>query len=381
MTFQPSNELVRLAGTFVETIKTETGWRFNLAWSYGNFLEDLPQRLGRNSALDTSVEALTAAHSCVCRQTGPTPDALNKFSNALSALRQHLDDAQASRSAETLCAVMLIMMCQSFLGLYSGDLPGHVEGAAKLLKARRYYNKEDEFECKLIKTLRGPVLYEAMYNDRIDLTPEEWKLLVQDHLDGGQTPGSQMMRIWSRIPEFLRRLRNQQTDYALASEVDAAYATLKGTVATLEKYSEALRPEHVEEQADSERVRALALTLSLIVGCILHKIYPDGNTRTELEEQAEKVYLLSVLAERFRPLGAGYMTAFLPIAWTATRSPELRQSIETTFMGHLRDVQVTDISPDSCLREHSRMLQFIDPNTPPPLEMQDRLGECTGACD
>jgi hypothetical protein len=35
---------------------------------------------------------------------------------------------------------------------------GHVEGAAQILKARRYYDPADDFESKLLLSLRGPVV-------------------------------------------------------------------------------------------------------------------------------------------------------------------------------------------------------------------------------
>jgi hypothetical protein len=45
-----SSELSGLLSSFVETMKPTTSMNFNLAWTYGGFLEEIPRRLGRNEA-------------------------------------------------------------------------------------------------------------------------------------------------------------------------------------------------------------------------------------------------------------------------------------------------------------------------------------------
>lgn len=96
-----------------------TSVRFNLVYWYGEFLQDIPARLGNNEALDSAVKALTAAHSSFCLYNRATPDALVKYSAALRVLRFYLNDPVKASSSETLCAVMLLLMCQvRYVGYY-----------------------------------------------------------------------------------------------------------------------------------------------------------------------------------------------------------------------------------------------------------------------
>lgn len=108
----PSSALTLTTDEFIGTMTISTGVRFNLVYWYGGFLKDIPARLGSNEALDSSVKALTAAHSSYCLQHRATPDALVKYSAALRTLRFYLDDPVKACSSETLCAVMLLLICQ-----------------------------------------------------------------------------------------------------------------------------------------------------------------------------------------------------------------------------------------------------------------------------
>jgi hypothetical protein len=154
----PSNELTLMTNAFVNTMKVYTDLRFNLAWWYGIFLEDIPKRLGRNGALDASVRALTEAHLDFCSRRPASPKALVRYSSALRTLRFYLDEPAKACTTETLCAVMVLLICQGFLGNNGFCWTGHCEGAAQILKARRYYDPNDEFECKLFITIRAPVV-------------------------------------------------------------------------------------------------------------------------------------------------------------------------------------------------------------------------------
>ena len=108
----PNSEKTLLAGAFIETIKWSTSLKYNLAWTYGLFLEDVPRRLGINKALDASVAALLSAHSSLCSHRRVGIEGLTKYSHALMILREYLDDPVTACASETLCAVMLLLICQ-----------------------------------------------------------------------------------------------------------------------------------------------------------------------------------------------------------------------------------------------------------------------------
>jgi hypothetical protein len=108
----PSNELTFLTSVFVQTLKPSTDLRYNLVWNYGGFLAEVPQRLGTNEALDASVYAVCAAHSSFCVYKDISVEALTKYSHALRMLRVCLDDPVKASTPETLCAVMMLLICQ-----------------------------------------------------------------------------------------------------------------------------------------------------------------------------------------------------------------------------------------------------------------------------
>lgn len=85
-------------------------------YTYGSFLQHVPSRLGINKALDASVIALTEAHSAVCTRSGATPRALITYSDALTTLRMTLDDINKACATETLCATMILSICEVSLG-------------------------------------------------------------------------------------------------------------------------------------------------------------------------------------------------------------------------------------------------------------------------
>lgn len=147
-----------MASLFTQGIKRSTDLRYNLWWSFGSFLEDVPRRLGANEALDRAADAVATAHASFCAGRVGSVDALTKYSRALRTLRVYLEDGVHAQSSNTLCAVMILLVCQIFLGPTTQSWSGHAEGAAQILKARRHFGPRDPFEQKLFMSLRGSVV-------------------------------------------------------------------------------------------------------------------------------------------------------------------------------------------------------------------------------
>lgn len=104
-----SNSTTRVIGGLVSALAV-TDIRYELS-IYGDFLPDIPKRLGRNAALDSSVAALTTAFQAV--HTGIKPaEVYLRYATALSSLRRCLKDPVQAQSTETLCAIWIIVICQ-----------------------------------------------------------------------------------------------------------------------------------------------------------------------------------------------------------------------------------------------------------------------------
>ena len=153
-----SNDFGLMLSAFISSINPLADFRYNLWFNFGIFLEDVPRRLGHSEALDQSAIALTSAHAHFCTGRAPTVEILAKYSAALRALRVGLNDAKQAHSPNTLCAVRLLLICTSFIGRVGSIWSGHAEGAAHILRARGNFGPRDDFEGKLLLSLRGSVV-------------------------------------------------------------------------------------------------------------------------------------------------------------------------------------------------------------------------------
>jgi hypothetical protein len=109
----PSNVTTRLAGAFTAMIKPSVSIKYNLAWTYGDYLNYVPSRLGVNEVLDNATDTfLTAVGTISEYGTGSTVLALEKYGRTLASLRKCLDDPVKARAPETLCAILFLWNCQ-----------------------------------------------------------------------------------------------------------------------------------------------------------------------------------------------------------------------------------------------------------------------------
>lgn len=108
-----STALTSLATGLSYSIDPTAPIKIQLPWNFGDFLVEVPRRLGCNKALDAASEALVTAYTNFLRGGGsPTPEVLRKNGNALLALRQCLDDPVKAYESETLCSTMILMIIQ-----------------------------------------------------------------------------------------------------------------------------------------------------------------------------------------------------------------------------------------------------------------------------
>ena len=109
----PSNDMTRLTQVFVDSMDPSLDISVQLVSNFGGFLTLVPRRLGTNEALDAAADALITAYTRY-RSDHKMADSvfLTKHSLALKALHGCLSDPIKAHSSETLCAVMLLLLCQ-----------------------------------------------------------------------------------------------------------------------------------------------------------------------------------------------------------------------------------------------------------------------------
>ncbi|CAG8892680.1 unnamed protein product [Penicillium egyptiacum] len=352
----PGNGMTSLTNSFVGAIKRSTDLRYNIWWSFGIFLEDVPRRLGSNEALDRAVDAVTTAHAGFCTRQPASVEALAKYSYALKTLRVYLDDPLQASASSTLCAVMILLICQIFIGNNGQMLSGHAQGAASILHARKNFGPRDDFEHKLFLSLRGSVLFESLYNDAIDLSPEEWDALVKNDFDQNE-PEGQILRCLARAPVLIKRgkraIRDGEDLTHLMMEVRPIYEKCKLILAELKARTVEFETSELSTMTETFMARILrahylrthgiGLAITTFFNCILQALDPsDCACMVESRSLVKDTLLHAQESNVYRPVGAGYVIMCLSAAWAVTADPQLRLMVEATLIDYHGDFVTPD---------------------------------------
>ncbi|KAF4763718.1 hypothetical protein HAV15_001717 [Penicillium sp. str.  len=343
--------MTSLMNSFVGAIKRSADLRYNMWWSFGLFLEDVPRRLGSNEALDRAVDAVTTAHAGFCTRQPVSTEALAKYSCALKTLRVYLDDPLQASSSSTLCAVMILLVCQTFIGNNGQIMSGHAQGAASILHARKNFGPRDDFERKLFLSLRGSMLFEGLYNDAIDLSSEEWDALVKNDFDQDQ-PEGQILRYLARAPVIMKRgkqaIRDGEDVTPLTMEVRPIYENCKLLLGELKARTVAFETSELSTmpqafmarilRAHYLRTHGIGLAITTVFNCILQALDPsDYACRIESRSLVGDTLVHAQKSNVYRPVGAGYVIMCLSAAWAATSDPQLRFMVEVALIDYHGD--------------------------------------------
>ena len=113
-----SNDFSVFTSSFIKTIDPDKTFQYQLPLSFGDFLLDIPRRLGTNEALDAASAALDKAYRRYCSGMPTKAEVFAAYGKAIRALRLCLDDPVKARSPETLAAVMVIQIFQGGRSCY-----------------------------------------------------------------------------------------------------------------------------------------------------------------------------------------------------------------------------------------------------------------------
>ena len=110
----PSNAITKLTLALIDKANVRTDVRYGIVPNFGPFLVHVPCRLGTNPALDAASDALVTAHTSFCSAnlSWDKSELFTKYSYALKALRETLNNPSSARSSETLGAIWLLMIVQ-----------------------------------------------------------------------------------------------------------------------------------------------------------------------------------------------------------------------------------------------------------------------------
>ncbi|EXJ84985.1 hypothetical protein A1O3_05660 [Capronia epimyces CBS 606.96] len=359
-----SNEHTQRVSAFTDKINPLIGVKFNLAWTYGDYLVDVPARLGTNEALDKAADTLLAA---LQRYSSPAVEVtllvLEKYTLALAALRMCLDDPVTARSCETLAAIVLLLSCQQFLWKPTRVSTAHSEGAAQILRLRGRPGTCEPFERNLLLALRGVVLLQSLFSDNIIFTDREWLEVFETGQDQDTlSPEGRAIQCLTRAPNLMRRAKaaliaadaSESHLMELRDESQRLRDDLEPHLTTLRQRLGVANSPTVSNDPNATvwldlrhchflRSYSLGLAMAIIINEIVIAVTGDGDgdaspVLQESELFSGEIVRLAHIASQYRPLGASSLGLCLIAAEIGASDPgtksaarQLRLEYETDF--------------------------------------------------
>ncbi|KAI7153104.1 hypothetical protein KC349_g8582 [Hortaea werneckii] len=307
----PSNGTSLQLSAYLSTIKPSVNFRQNLAWNYGAFLEEIPQRLGKNKALDAAVAAL------------------------------------------------------NFLGVPAGQWTGHCEGAAHILRARGFRKPSDRFETRLLMSARGS-LVEGIFNPAIHFTEDEWRRIVElDVSYESEAVEGKVLRHLASIPGLTQQVKKLSVERHVV--VMEARTHLAAIEILMKMTRDRLRRAEAEEECPRGLVASMihaaamrAYGFCLAGALIMHHIIRcmDSRNATSVLESGvlvDESLQLAAKAKTYTPFASAHMHFVLAAAYMNAVTDDQRQAIQIEISAY----QI-DCSGDSWTSLHSPGLQWLD---------------------
>ncbi|KAK4446287.1 hypothetical protein QBC34DRAFT_411854 [Podospora aff. communis PSN243] len=347
----PSNQETQDLSSLISALEV-TDVRFDLR-IFGPFLPEIPRRLGKSQALDSSVRALVVSFPSVYTRQ-PTPDMYKSYGEALRHLRVALADSSASASPETLCAVYMVIICQGWIGRGGDFFPSHGEAMAHMLNtaaARRDWM--GEFEAEIVNTLVALCLLESFANPKINLDPRLWEPSPDLRpIPRPSRPKSKMSTdIKCLQPSYLAAVSGYIRDVqGHLPDILAMHQTLQDDLVRMKTLLAGVAGKGPRGQTLTERrlqVRwqtgyGVLLLLGLMANWAL-ATYGLGDAvclEGEMVMLVDEVAELAQEAAQYRPLGSSAMPAFIIAAKMMTQDPAKLKVLQDLLVLYRSDFPV-----------------------------------------
>ncbi|KAJ8062769.1 hypothetical protein OCU04_008027 [Sclerotinia nivalis] len=151
-------------------------------WLLGSFFQHIPGRLGHSTALD---DAVSCVCSLYCDRSSNEHTKSNviyrEYIRALSSLQKCLADENLRFQSETICASLLLQMCELAVNIDKGRWGDLARGTAQLIQARGVYRHMDPFDLGMLESqLSYIVIQSAKSEEDCYLRQPEWRALLTD---------------------------------------------------------------------------------------------------------------------------------------------------------------------------------------------------------
>ena len=187
-------------------------------------------------------------------------------------------------------------------------------------------------------------LWVALLSDSICLNSWEWKLIVENELDGDSGEG-RMMQCLARVPDLMQRGRVAFKGHGAVSELrkesNSVYHAMKVVLEHMrDRYMLLLGNGAFPLVAPSklhchfQRTYALALAISIILNCVVRALdAADATIEFEAAQWSEDIIALAEYATIYRPIAASYMIICLIAAWGGSAN----EATKKKAIGKLKD--------------------------------------------
>ena len=239
------------------------------------------------------------------------------------------------------------------------------------MKNRGFHGPDDKFERILLLTLRGPVvgpssvnfvmhftnflkIFEALWNDNIQLSQQEWRDLVLSKLDNSSNVTAWLTYL-ATVPDLRRRCMYAMRYASLDSNSSLTDLALE-TKSTLEKCS--INIIELRERLDGisglhyvDRLRSLSMALftGIIFSCMYHALSCRPlSSDSDAAHWSREMLELAYIAVQYRPLGSMTMIVCLEVAWLGAADEDVRREIKILLaeyhrecMGQISETELT----------------------------------------
>ncbi|KIE01664.1 ATPase, P-type, transmembrane domain protein, partial [Metarhizium majus ARSEF 297] len=354
ITTVPSSK-VTITASALGSVLEVTDPRYDV-FAFGLFMRELPRRLGHSVALDASTAAFVSALRDL-RTRQPTPDTIRKYVGALSAVQKSLGDESTAYSAETLCAVFLVMAAQPWLSMKGDRHPSHGLGMSHLLKMLVDRQPHDDFLRTLMASVTVVVILENIFNPAIALEPWIHKvrpLTSREEeaaaLKLGLNFRSLDMAWLSKLPELIRSpVENSATIRAYYEMIQTDYPGIKRfgdsvIEARCVGPPTSLPLRVVRAQTQFHAAQCVILSIAIALNAFVGKHFgPSDLAAAERYAFCADAIELAERARHRRPLAAAHIPLCLIAAWLSSRDAAQQAQLELLMDEYEKDYHLIEM--------------------------------------
>jgi Fungal Zn(2)-Cys(6) binuclear cluster domain len=145
--------------------------------THGDYFQFVPNRLGRNSALDDATACLCEIHSMIMTgNSTDSPTVIKLYCRSLASLYSCVQEADIRLEPETLCASIMIQLCELLVSSDNGRWNNLFRGSQSLIKQLGPKSFEKPFERAMLESQRAFILTQSINaGEDCLLAQPEWR--------------------------------------------------------------------------------------------------------------------------------------------------------------------------------------------------------------